>query len=1089
MTGKSEFATLSDLAIAKGVSHSQLISDINDRVYLEYRKLYPKTQTVEVVVNEITGAVKLMHDREDVTPDDFNQIAEKIAREVIIAKLSEAKDESALKETEEKLIIVSKEKPQNHAGRSMISFVFWGYNLLYVFVLSILLFNFLVNSEYRSSLIELVSQIGIFSASFLAIALAVPIVAIILAYKFAGFKTNERLGQLFFFFEVPVVLGALMLSNLSATPTPVMWFFYLNIIAGIPVFLTYILNLQFESVKAKIISLLLRQTVAVTVVYIILLFSFITPIILGYIGQGISEYFISDIFGKGPGYRYPINPIEIFVTIIFGGLFLFIILAIIAVPYILAIATVKMFLSAYNSLKENLAAEKLLHITSVFAVLWFIVFAISSYQPNPDRYIEKLEKLGSAQTFEEKEELAKELMPQENKIKRVFEDLRNVRQRYFWAKSDDIIVREYINALNFSDTSAEMVEQTFKLLAYPFIYQGSLDKKFQAVASFEYLFGNEFKKITPVQTNNVELLYRKISAVTDYDNTLATVTIEEEYKSMSSATRDQEVIYEFSLPPDSAVVDLKLGPELEFQGIIAPKGAAAKVYQEEVNRNRDPALLEQTGPNQYRLSIFPIPGVRSNILLGKNQKVQFSYVTVITPKGYPLPAYSREQNLKINSDRITATVNNESAQIENGNVTNNTIEKAVEAICTKNETINARSRLGQSSISLTPNIALEELKDKIKCVKGNLFLAEATQGLNFAVLLDVSYANRGNKSIKQFTNYINENEGLLKSNSVFIYKFNDILSKPVKLTAENKNDVLNNTFFGSGDFINMISSITESYDFAVVITGEDAPTKIYVNIGTAYPVYIIHDGNIPPYARDITRPLLQGGGYVYSDFANAFNKAVITAKSAKSSEGRELIATGLNFNYYSETNKNEFISAGWDTISTGPDPAAKLAAKKISDAKIASQPGNFEAQLDFLDSLNAYATRNSIVTPYSSMIALVNEQQMQNLKRQAQSYDRYQEQTRNTFNFIEPAPIPLRGGGLGSTFFGADIQNLEMAPQSEAIRNFALPGGGFAAQQSSGLGLFSSGLLSVFIIANGFLVSIGVIVFVIKKVRSKKISN
>jgi hypothetical protein len=139
--------------------------------------------------------------------------------------------------------------------------------------------------------------------------------------------------------------------------------------------------------------------------------------------------------------------------------------------------------------------------------------------------------------------------------------------------------------------------------------------------------------------------------------------------------------------------------------------------------------------------------------------------------------------------------------------------------------------------------------------------------------------------------------------------------------------------------------------------------------------------------------------------------------------------------------------------------------------------------------LNAYATRNSIVTPYSSMIALVNEQQMQNLKRQAQSYDRYQEQTRNTFNFIEPAPIPLRGGGLGSTFFGADIQNLEMAPQSEAIRNFALPGGGFAAQQSSGLGLFSSGLLSVFIIANGFLVSIGVIVFVIKKVRSKKISN
>src|SRR5262249_55241893 len=47
------------------------------------------------------------------------------------------------------------------------------------------------------------------------------------------------------------------------------------------------------------------------------------------------------------------------------------------------------------------------------------------------------------------------------------------------------------------------------------------------------------------------------------------------------------------------------GPRHAFT--VAPRGAAQRVYGGEVRRRRDPALLEQIGPRQYRLRAFPIP--------------------------------------------------------------------------------------------------------------------------------------------------------------------------------------------------------------------------------------------------------------------------------------------------------------------------------------------------------------------------------------------------------------------------------------------------------------------------------------------------
>lgn len=101
------------------------------------------------------------------------------------------------------------------------------------------------------------------------------------------------------------------------------------------------------------------------------------------------------------------------------------------------------------------------------------------------------------------------------------------------------------------------------------------------------------------------------------------------YEFQNTANTNQEVVFSIVLPnAESAMTDLRLGLNLEYIGVIAPRGAAAKVYQDSLRRNTDPALLEQTGPLSYRLRVFPVPSITDTKTQGR-QRVQFTYVSPI----------------------------------------------------------------------------------------------------------------------------------------------------------------------------------------------------------------------------------------------------------------------------------------------------------------------------------------------------------------------------------------------------------------------------------------------------------------------------
>jgi hypothetical protein len=184
------------------------------------------------------------------------------------------------------------------------------------------------------------------------------------------------------------------------------------------------------------------------------------------------------------------------------------------------------------------------------------------------------------------------------------------------------------------------MQQTFLTLAYPLVYQESLPIN-DLNAAFTDLFGHSIwdRPYQSQPSTNVRLQYEQIRAITSDQDLLATVSVQHAYENKLS--NEQEVIYEFILPPQAVVTDLKLGPNLEFQGQIAPRGAAQETYQQQLRVRRDPALLETIAPNTYRLRVYPIPARTSPSL-----KVEFTYVTPLTPKGYPLPAYTRLSNLK-----------------------------------------------------------------------------------------------------------------------------------------------------------------------------------------------------------------------------------------------------------------------------------------------------------------------------------------------------------------------------------------------------------------------------------------------------------
>ena len=331
---KSEFAQLSDLAMAQGVSHSELINEIHQAIITEYRKQYPKAPVgIAVLVDETTGLVRIFSGEKDITPGKFSQEAGRIARQIILEKLSGFSPKQVESESKRPVEFDSPKKfrPAGVLGKIF----FWGYNLyFFLFNLSIG-FSFLFNKGVLSSF----KDFGLTRTLLFVCLFLLPVFSMVFALRKELHRQSASLMQLFFLFEVPLALFLFICVTLVGKTS----FFIsltLSVLLSVP-FLLYLHLSQIElSTLSRKIIVPFSQLAAFFASYYTLLFSFFVPLII----VGTAKSIFGSIFRPPIYYGYGqtaenfTNYPEMFLSFGLGFLGILLIIILISIPYLLTLS-------------------------------------------------------------------------------------------------------------------------------------------------------------------------------------------------------------------------------------------------------------------------------------------------------------------------------------------------------------------------------------------------------------------------------------------------------------------------------------------------------------------------------------------------------------------------------------------------------------------------------------------------------------------------------------------------------------------------------------------------------------------------------
>lgn len=1070
MGGKSELSSLIDLAIAQGGSHSQLMTEIYEAVLNEYRRLYPKSPAdTTVLLDETSGKVRIFSGDKDVTPTGWGSEAARVARQTVIDRLAQGKAASMPQPPGEMI----RYKGPSGVMTGLTNLFFWGYNLYFALVIWLWLL-----SAVRS-----ITSWGVFRGLLMIVLAITPVAAMGLAIRNKLWKSGGSLLKLFFLIELPVVLACVLPLSVMTQTTPFMVLVVLSAL-GVPMVL-YFYEAQTPMPQKGLRMILgLQQAVMMMAGYLGLLLLYWVPIILG----GLAKTFLGNMFyplSYGGGYSPGVEPIvgSLFQGAI-GILILLLITGVLLVPYLLIVVLWRAWDKTRQELAQTLPEEQVTGTIAILAAVIITIGGAAAYQPSSTRLVGELKKISTLATFDQQENAAAQIRPQEAKLKQIITDMQYTYRKYLLTRDDRSLQGAYEVVFNMGPGLAGAIQKSFLAAAYPLVYQGERGDYSQLATNFQYVFGYpvyETKTTQPVEVQTVLMTYRKVTVKPELAGAAATVAIEEEYDNQTF--QQQEVIYEFSLPTGAAVTGLRLGADLEFPGVIAPKGAAQRTYEQQLQTRRDPALLEETGPGQYRLRVFPIPGKNDfNTLKGKRQKVEYTYAVTADPKGVPLPVVNKKTNVFTNTSTqwllSTGGRLKEDEKFAPGTGFDPCVQKVEQTI---------------GGDSLTASVESVARSDKLKRLACG-GIKEAMQSINGAkigIFYDVSAANKDDQTWKDLTKMLNEDKGFVSRNTVELYKYNEILGAPVRLTEEEIDDVKIN-YFGRSNVWKALASLKDRYDMVIVVTGakEAWTNQSMFAFSPATQVFIMHTGTVAAYPMQITSKLTQSRGSVVSTVEEAVREyALEGATREELGPAAEVIDRyfGVGFSGREMTSQ---IPAPVASENAGLEAVVNRALVKTA---VAANPTDVSGNIAILDQLNEFADAAQVVTPYSSLIALVNELQMQQLENWKQAYNRYQDQPVTGNIGITPfmpveQPIfdTFRGPGMVNPF-GVDLLQTDLKGISGgsgavgAPSMMALEGGG----SSFGGGGGSSGVGLLFILVNGVLLAGGMGWFLVKILRKK----
>lgn len=858
---------------------------------------------------------------------------------------------------------------------------FWGWNVIYL--LSILTLE--INEGIFISLVRDVFAGEVPLNIFLSglVLFGMPILSLIVAVR-KFMDDGSKILRWFFCIELPIMfLAFLRLVGFNELT----WgnaHFIIVAILGIVTMLFYVLNEnKFLSDKWKELKLIGLTSILLLITYIcLLLFMLILPLISIFIAEVFKFEWIEDIF-----------QLNDFGAFIFVGL-LMILSGILFVVYPLYSFAMywQTFLKAFQHFKCRNANLTWTVIGIAAAVNISLFFALNYNQPQQYAFDlwERMEK----ENFPE--ELKQETLANEAKIKRGIMNAYLANYRYAFDSNDRPLQDLYDEAFG-SEGITNAATAIMRGLSFPFMYQGNMygdDDKARE------LYGNLFDESLHVaekdrilnamnstwdrsgveagilEINEKKVLVTEQNTIVKEQGNFAEIEIHEVYQNQTF--QQQEILYYFSLPDNAVFSGLWLSDDdsiaKKYDFSVSPRGAAQQVYKNEVQRRVDPSLLEQVGPNQYRLRAFPIlPKTRDynndfnrrKVLKGDNFHLWMSYTICVLDNNretfWPTPEVLERRNVYAN-DNTKYTLNGKKVEeIENSDWIPHRIKKNSKAA-----RISEVSYDGESVV-FEPIEAFDTTKPY-----------ELPQGIKVNVLIDNSYSMQLKYS---------ELLGDLSTIQTLFGKENVNIQLGKKAITEFA-QIQKTAFWGKRQAMEQVSQFADS--------SSQNPT-IFITDGGSYeltvdelksvkmtaPLFVYHLGKLAKaYPDNLFETIKMCGGDVSIDLNEIRDRIAAHQNSATTYVGRkQMVSTDGNIAISTfETSKKPSILF--------PNPlAGRIIGAKIIDNKTKQVYG--ENRYIVLDELHSIAKKHAIVTPYSSMIVLVNNAQKEALKKAEEDDDRF----------------------------------------------------------------------------------------------------
>lgn len=878
---------------------------------------------------------------------------------------------------------------------SVFQLIFWLWNITFLTVVYIWILPFLA---IFLVLATFAGQIELeFTLTILAL-IAVPTVCVIIASRHFRQRPVELI-RLFYGVEAPLFLFCLVRLFILREMTPASRFVLSTILICIGAFFVELIWGYLGQKQHKTSRIL--SGIQLAVHSLMLLVGFYLGIVLLYYAVPAAVVLLRQFFSFQWLYSLWWDLTNHFLL---GFVFITILYAATATLFLgMPSALVALYVHSGQRILRNFSAQygriRTIQISLGVVTIWSVLLISFLHQPQVLAF-QKLENI--PQTEPQKQEL----LAQSESIRQGLVNAYLSPYRYLGAvKDSNSMEAMYKNVFNLPQPLLDGIQNSYNQLISPFLYQGDLEKDADKA---EKLYADFFD--TPIEKGERLAIQHALKSTVILDDAKAgllninqkkvwlakqEVTVQEQgnwgeveiHEVYQNQTNDvEEIFYSFTLPETATITGIWLGDTnnkaTRFPFTVSPRGAAQKVYNSQVRRERpvDPALLEQVGTQHYRLRAFPIPPKsiswdRNNPNPRAELHLWLTYKVMGQGNQWPLPKLGEKRN--IFWTKATERIRN------------NKLVKDFEKDWLEASLPASQQPIKSHQVTLADyKITAQPLTEKDYILPKNK---------RFAIILDTSRSMENHKQeLAKTVNWLNQN--IIPKNQADLYVTATKGNKPEFIDDLTRFQMNQKVFYGTLQIKEMLRQFiqlrgNQTYDGIVLISDEGSYELSEDKTGVpqlSIPLWIVHLGGLAPAYEDGTLKMIQhNGGGVSTDISEVMKRMATTEqltqklavstqpKSDKNPEKPQVLTVADGYGWFMEktTEKTSEVT-GFEPI------AARLLVQGLSQK-------NQGQQLADLDGIHAIAKTYNIVTPYSSMIVLVNDEQRQALKAAEASNDRF----------------------------------------------------------------------------------------------------